>query len=145
MLFIAAQNGHVRILELLLAHGAKTESARTDGATPLWIAAQMGHDHVVRRLLKAGAKVDSNRHVSFDPKQISIFEPLSHLCLFLQNCIECIFNSSRLLLCTRIIRIKHSYSLEKPRILQLRFLQTFLQSTSEKFFYSFSGRCNAFI
>lgn len=63
-LFIAAQNGHLRILEVLLEHGAKTDAARTDGATPLWIAAQMGHDHVVRRLLKAGAKVDATRHVS---------------------------------------------------------------------------------
>lgn len=63
-LFIAAQNGHVRILEVLLEHGAKTDAARTDGATPLWIGAQMGHDHVVRRLLKAGAKVDATRHVS---------------------------------------------------------------------------------
>lgn len=62
-LFIAAQNGHVRILEVLLERGAKTDAIRTDGATPLWIAAQMGHDHVVRRLLKAGARVDSTRHV----------------------------------------------------------------------------------
>ena len=64
MLFIAAQNGHMRILEVLLEHGAKVDAARTDGATPLWIAAQMGHDHVVRRLLKADAKVDATRHVS---------------------------------------------------------------------------------
>lgn len=54
----------MRILEVLLEHGAKTDAARTDGATPLWIGAQMGHDHVVRRLLKAGAKVDATRHVS---------------------------------------------------------------------------------
>lgn len=63
-LFIAAQNGHLRILEVLLEHGAKTDAARTDGATPLWIASQMGHDHIVRRLLRAGAKVDATRHVS---------------------------------------------------------------------------------
>lgn len=62
-LFIAAQNGHERILEILLEQGAKTDAARTDGATALWIAAQMGHDHIVRRLLKAGAKVDATRHV----------------------------------------------------------------------------------
>lgn len=65
-MFIAAQNGHLRILEVLLEHGAKTDAARTDGATPLWIASQMGHDHIVRRLLKAGAKVDATRHVSVD-------------------------------------------------------------------------------
>ena len=63
-LFIAGQNGHIRILEILLERGAKTDAARTDGATTLWIAAQMGQDHVVRMLLKAGAKVDATRHVS---------------------------------------------------------------------------------
>jgi ankyrin repeat protein len=64
-LFIAAQNGHFKILMFLLAQGAVPDSRRTDGATPLWIAAQMGHDDVVKQLLKAGANVDANRHVSF--------------------------------------------------------------------------------
>jgi hypothetical protein len=63
-LFIAAQNGHFKILVFLLSQGANPDSRRTDGATPLWIAAQMGHDHVVRQLLKAGASVDARRNVS---------------------------------------------------------------------------------
>jgi len=63
-LFIAAQNGHFKILVFLLSQGAIPDSRRTDGATPLWIAAQMGHDHVVRQLLKAGASVDARRNVS---------------------------------------------------------------------------------
>lgn len=63
-LFIAAQNGHYKILVYLLAQGADADPRRTDGATPLWIAAQMGHDHIVAQLLKAGARVDAARHVS---------------------------------------------------------------------------------
>lgn len=63
-LFIAAQNGHYKVLVYLLAQGAEPDSRRTDGATPLWIAAQMGHDHIVTQLLKAGAFVDAARHVS---------------------------------------------------------------------------------
>lgn len=64
-LFIAAQNGHYKILVYLLAQGAEPDTRRTDGATPLWIAAQMGHDHIVSQLLKVGARVDAARHVSF--------------------------------------------------------------------------------
>jgi hypothetical protein len=63
-LFIAAQNGHLKILVFLLSQGATPDSRRTDGATPLWIAAQMGHDHIVWQLLKAGATVDARRNVS---------------------------------------------------------------------------------
>lgn len=62
-LFIAAQNGHYKVLVFLLAQGANIDASRTDGATPLWIAAQMGHDHIVAQLLKAGARVDSARYV----------------------------------------------------------------------------------
>ncbi|KAI4461406.1 ankyrin repeat family protein [Holotrichia oblita] len=64
-LFIAAQNGHYKILVYLLAQGAEPDSKRTDGATPLWIAAQMGHDHIVAQLLRAGARVDSARHLHY--------------------------------------------------------------------------------
>ncbi|CAH1991966.1 unnamed protein product [Acanthoscelides obtectus] len=66
-LFIAAQNGHYKILVYLLAQGAEPDFRRTDGATPLWIAAQMGHDHIVAQLLKAGAFVDASRHDGATP------------------------------------------------------------------------------
>lgn len=69
-LFIAAQNGHYKILVYLLAQGAEPDPRRTDGATPTWIAAQMGHDHIVAQLLKAGARVDAARHVSVKYKLI---------------------------------------------------------------------------
>ena len=61
---MAAQNGHVSVLNVLLTAGAAPDAARTDGATPLWIAAQMGHERAVRALLRAGAFVDAQRHVS---------------------------------------------------------------------------------
>lgn len=64
-MFIAAQNGHFKIMLFLLAHGANPDSRRNDGASPLWIASQMGHDTIVRQLLKAGAKVDVVRRVIF--------------------------------------------------------------------------------
>ncbi|KAG5867645.1 hypothetical protein JTB14_006721 [Gonioctena quinquepunctata] len=66
-LFIAAQNGHFKVLVYLLAQGAEPDSRRTDGAIPLWIAAQMGHDHIVAQLLKAGSFVDAARHDGATP------------------------------------------------------------------------------
>ena len=54
--FISAQNGHLPVVELLLAHQADPDLAcSSDGATPLFISAQNGHQTVVELLLKAGA------------------------------------------------------------------------------------------
>ena len=61
-LFLAAQNGHARVLVHLLDQpGLPLDTQRRDGASPLWIAAQMGHEDCVRLLLRAGAKVDLAR------------------------------------------------------------------------------------
>ena len=61
-LFLAAQNGHARVLVYLLEQpGLPLDTQRRDGASPLWIAAQMGHEDCVRLLLRAGAKVDLAR------------------------------------------------------------------------------------
>lgn len=75
-LFLAAQNGHAKVVALILAAasarqgtvggGGVTEAAnvrRTDGATPLWMAAQMGFDNVIRLLMKAGANPEISRNV----------------------------------------------------------------------------------
>ena len=60
-LFLAAQNGHPNIVQLLLTHGVVVDQERRDGATPLWISSQMGHQDCVRLLLEAGAGVDTSR------------------------------------------------------------------------------------
>lgn len=74
---MAAQNGHAKVVALILAAaaasarqgtvgGGVTEAAnvrRTDGATPLWMAAQMGFDNVIRLLMKAGANPEISRNV----------------------------------------------------------------------------------
>ena len=60
-LFIAAQEGHASVVELLLkADGVDVNKAREDGATPLYIAAREGHASVVELLLKADG-VDVNK------------------------------------------------------------------------------------
>jgi ankyrin repeat protein len=43
-LFIAAQCGHARVVERLLAAGAEPDRERKGGATALSIAAQVPHD-----------------------------------------------------------------------------------------------------
>ena len=55
-MYIAAQEGHVEVVRLLLEAGADCNKARTDtGATPLQVAVEKGHVNVVRLLKEAGA------------------------------------------------------------------------------------------
>jgi hypothetical protein len=59
-LWIAASNGHVAVVELLLgAGGVKVDKADKGGLTPLYMAAQKGHVAVVELLMGAkGVKVN---------------------------------------------------------------------------------------
>lgn len=55
---IAAQKGHERILRVLLEQGdMDTNSADSDGRTPLFYAALGGHESVVRLLLNHGSRI----------------------------------------------------------------------------------------
>jgi ankyrin repeat protein len=56
MLHIASRNGHVKVVEELLAHGANTNLAASDkGRTPLCVASGVGHVNIVEMLLSKGA------------------------------------------------------------------------------------------
>jgi len=58
-LIIAAQQGQVEVIRLLLAcEGVSVNQARTDGGFPLYIACQYNHIEVVRLLLAAHAQVN---------------------------------------------------------------------------------------
>lgn len=57
-IYWAAMNGQFRIVQLLLARGAKTEVKDEELRTPLMLAAIAGHGGVVRLLLDQGANIN---------------------------------------------------------------------------------------
>ena len=69
--FIAAQEGHLAVIQYLLEHGADKDKAMNDDTSPLYIAAQNGHLGVVQYLLEHG--VDKDKAVDDDTS------PLSHI------------------------------------------------------------------
>jgi ankyrin repeat protein len=50
-LMIAAKNGHIDIVDLMINTGVDVNTQASDGKTALFLAAQNGHSNVVRRLL----------------------------------------------------------------------------------------------
>ncbi|PNP54124.1 hypothetical protein THARTR1_05331 [Trichoderma harzianum] len=60
-LHYAAENGHVRIVELLLSLGAERDPVYQNGQTPLTLAAQHGEAEIVRLLLDNGAKAGAEK------------------------------------------------------------------------------------
>ena len=58
-LLIAAYNGHLNVVQALVAAEADVDKAKTDdGRTPLWTAAYEGHLDVVQALVAAKADVN---------------------------------------------------------------------------------------
>jgi len=56
--FLACQEGHVKVVQILCAAGAKKDKATRDGATPLLMASQQNHAAVVRLLCHEGVNKD---------------------------------------------------------------------------------------
>lgn len=57
-LIFASQNGHERVVKLLLEHGADGNRAGADGTTALIAASALGRESVVELLLDGGADVN---------------------------------------------------------------------------------------
>jgi len=57
-LYIAAKEGHLAVVKLLLEKGAAIEAKAEDGCTPISTAAFNGHADVVKLLLERGAAVE---------------------------------------------------------------------------------------
>ena len=59
LMMIAARNGHMQIVELLLKRGAHVNLQSSRGTTALSAAAYHGNERVVDVLLQHGAEIDS--------------------------------------------------------------------------------------
>ena len=74
-LIIAAHNGHLNSVKILLGYGADIEDRGTlkirdhviEGCTPLWAAAATGHLDVVRLLIERNADVDGRTSTDSTP------------------------------------------------------------------------------
>ena len=58
-LILAANNGHLNCLQILISHGADIEARSNDGRTSLIWASLWGHLDVVQYLLEHGAQIDA--------------------------------------------------------------------------------------
>lgn len=50
--YAASPNGHAEVVKLLLAMGANTSVANSDGTTPIYAASLNGHFEVVKLILE---------------------------------------------------------------------------------------------
>ena len=62
----ACQEGHIKIIHLLIEFGAQVNVSCKEGFTPLVMAAGEGHYKIVQELLKAGADVNARVHSNSD-------------------------------------------------------------------------------
>lgn len=69
----AARNGHLEMVELLLARGAPIDARNLAGATALYYAAERGRVAVVQRLIESGADVKLTGRSGLSPVAASAY------------------------------------------------------------------------
>ncbi|XP_046893261.1 CARD- and ANK-domain containing inflammasome adapter protein [Hypomesus transpacificus] len=72
LLHVAAEHGHLSIIELLLHRGAQLDVRDEEGYTPLHRAALRGHSQAVRGLVNAGAPIYALDKQSKTPLHLSV-------------------------------------------------------------------------
>ncbi len=73
-LMVAAQKGHLPIVEKLLAIGAYIDSWDSRGRMPLFHAAERGYDSVVEKLLAAGADINTADFAGWTPLRVAAWK-----------------------------------------------------------------------
>ena len=81
-LIIAAHNGHLNSVKILLKYGAEIETRGTlkieneviEGCTPLWAAATTGHLDVVKLLIERNADVDGRTSMDSTPLRVAAYD-----------------------------------------------------------------------
>ena len=68
---IAAYQGHIKIIELLIANGADIDLKNNNGDNPLILAAYQGHTVIVKVLIANGANVNTKNNNGDTPFVIS--------------------------------------------------------------------------
>ena len=68
---IAAYQGHIKIIELLIANGADIDLKNNNGDNPLILAAYQGHTVIVKELIANGANVNTKNNNGDTPFVIS--------------------------------------------------------------------------
>jgi ankyrin repeat protein len=69
----AARNGHLQMVDLLLARGAPINARNLAGATALYFAAERGRVEVARRLIERGADVNLTGRSGISPVAASAY------------------------------------------------------------------------
>ena len=78
-LHAAAEHGHERVVEKLLAAGAAVDARTENGMTPLHHAARRGHDAVAKLLLSRGAKAETYDRTARSPLHYAVENGHDHL------------------------------------------------------------------
>jgi len=71
-LHVAAENNHVKVIELLFFLGAKMDCSNRLGSTPLHRAVSMNHPEAVLELLTRGADIHAQNRMGMTPLHVAV-------------------------------------------------------------------------
>jgi len=137
MVRLAAQEGHLHIVQSLLRHGAPIDHRDEWGCTALHAASNKGHDDVVKVLLAGGAKIDMEDNDGETPLfkaalkgHASVVEQL--LARGAQPDVRTVTGATALMFfhCTPALT---DYAIRRIR--------NFMQDEAQRFWMTFSGDC----